>query len=260
MKPIVFALVIGAVIFTAGPAAATHAYFGSAGDVRTHLAAGKCADENLAPVERVKNCEIYANSGPSGGYDGDMRVVLLARANRLAGNYVEAENILTAKLSLYPKNRALLSERANAYVGDGKFDLAMADANLAVATNPDEYFAFNNRCWIRAVAGKELDAALNDCNKAIAMHDTNANLVDSLAFVYYKCGDLKTALEKYNDALGLDSHQWSSLYMRGVVRRAMGDIAGGNEDIANARRRSNYIVEEFTGYGVKAPQQMAATP
>jgi hypothetical protein len=79
-----------------------------------------------------------------------------------------------------------------------------------------------------------------------------------MAFVDFKRGDMKAALDGYNAALSASSHQWSSLYMRGIVKCQMGDTAGGDADIADAISHSNYIADEFAGYGVPKPDMKAA--
>jgi tetratricopeptide (TPR) repeat protein len=141
-----------------------------------------------------------------------------------------------------------LAERSLVYAEDGKYDLAVADADKAVALVSDHY-TLGNRCWIRAVAGKALDAASEDCNKALAEHK-DAPTADALALVDYKRGDFKAALDNYNAALDLFPHQWSSLYMRGIVKTRTGD-ASGKADIDEAMSHAPFIADEFAGYGVK---------
>ena len=249
MKRALFALAIGAAIFLSSDAQA-----------RLDLAAAQCTEPNLAPSERVKYCKLYADSGSSGTGGLAERRELLAEADRLAGNYAEAENLLTVSMAFYSARGLVLARRAIVYAEDGKYALAIADSDAVVKERAGDFYALSNRCWVRAIAGQELDAAMDDCKKALAFHPQNAATLDSLAFIDYKRGDMKAALEDYNAALTASSHEWSSLYMRGIVKRETGYEAEGDADISDALSHAPYIGQEFAGYGVKQPDLAEPSP
>jgi tetratricopeptide (TPR) repeat protein len=56
----------------------------------------------------------------------------------------------------------------------------------------------------------------------------------SRGFTYLKMRQLPEALADYDAALKVDPGQATALFGRGVVRRQMGDVSGGEADIAAA--------------------------
>lgn len=93
----------------------------------------------------------------------------------------------------------------------------------------------NARCWMRGLAGAELDRALDDCNRAIRRDGANPAFVDSRALVRFRQGAFAAALADYDAALKGDDQQPWSRYMRGATRRQLGDAAGALADLKAAR-------------------------
>jgi regulator of sirC expression with transglutaminase-like and TPR domain len=58
------------------------------------------------------------------------------------------------------------------------------------------------------------------------------------------------AIADYEAALKVDPKQAASLFGRGVARLRMGDVAGGNADIAAAIAIDNTIAERLAKRGV----------
>ena len=54
----------------------------------------------------------------------------------------------------------------------------------------------------------------------------------------------------YNAALAIDPRRASSLYVRGVLKRKAGDLAGGNADMREAGKLNPEIAESFAPYGL----------
>lgn len=61
--------------------------------------------------------------------------------------------------------------------------------------------------------------------------------LDTRAFTYLKMQQLLQALADYDAALKIAPGAVSALFGRGVVRRRMGDVKGGDADIADAIAR-----------------------
>jgi tetratricopeptide (TPR) repeat protein len=122
--------------------------------------------------------------------------------------------------------------------------------------NPE---SFNNRCWARATAGRDLEQALTDCNAALRLKSNDAKTMDSRGFVYLRLNRLDDAIAGYNAALKIDSRQAPSLYGRGIAKLLKGDTAAGNIDIAAAKAVQANIAEEFAKYGIK-PDAAVAPP
>ncbi|HYD88509.1 MAG TPA: tetratricopeptide repeat protein [Vitreimonas sp.] len=120
-----------------------------------------------------------------------------------------------------------------------------------LAENPLESGLWNNRCWLRAVSGEELDLALADCNEAIRLDPRSAAALDSRGLVHLKRGEYSAAVADYTAALALDPERGHYLYGRGVARLRMGEEAAGRADIAAAERAEPGIRRTYQGYGVE---------
>jgi tetratricopeptide (TPR) repeat protein len=108
----------------------------------------------------------------------------------------------------------------------------------------------NNRCWVRAVAGRELELALADCNAALTIEPNSANTLDSRALVHLKRGSLAEALTDYEAALAIEPGDGHYLYGRGLVRRALGQNASAEEDFIAAERAQPGVAEMYRSYGL----------
>jgi len=186
-----------------------------------------------------------------------------------------------------PTYAAGFMHRGNAYARHGEFDRAIADHSEAIRLAPKDADAFYNRgytysnksdheravadytkgieldanksrlwgqrCWSRAVVGKQLREALDDCNRASSLSPTIPQIFAYRGFVYLKLGQFEKALADYDAAFSLtkipDHADW--LYGRGVTKLRKGDTAGGNADINRAKTIKADIAEEYANYGIK---------
>lgn len=74
------------------------------------------------------------------------------------------------------------------------FEKAVAEWGAWIADHqkdPGLAEALNNRCWARAIWGKQLDQALTDCNGAIQQYPNTAGFRDSRGLVYLRLGQYK---------------------------------------------------------------------
>jgi tetratricopeptide (TPR) repeat protein len=143
-----------------------------------------------------------------------------------------------------------LEERSEIYAEAGKYAQAMADVAVIFEISPDKASSYNQRCWIRAIAGQELDLALADCNKALELHPNDAATLDSRGLVNYKAGHLQDALADYGAAVSKDSSFADALYMRGIVERKLGDTATSDTDMAKAVQEYAILPGLTTARGV----------
>ena len=100
------------------------------------------------------------------------------------------------------------------------------------------------------VAGKQLQEALDDCNKANSLSPAIPQILGYRGFVYLKLGQFDKALADYDAAFSLtkipDHADW--LYGRGVTKLKEGE-SGGGADIAKAKTLQADIADEFAKYG-----------
>ncbi len=127
---------------------------------------------------------------------------------------------------------------------------AIEDLNKAIQLSPNDGYAFNERSWIRAILG-QLDAALSDCRQANHFKPNDKYILSTCAFVHFRKGKYDEAIRDANTALAVDSRRADPLYIRGLSRRHLGDSAGGDADIQQAKTLDPKIEETYASYGVK---------
>ncbi|MEA3061447.1 MAG: hypothetical protein QOJ94_1228 [Sphingomonadales bacterium] len=166
--------------------------------------------------------------------------------------YLEGIQLAEADKKAHPDQvRADEGQRLYALWGLGRYaeGLAGFDAEVARRKHPDVPSVLNERCWQLATHGYKLDDALSDCNKAVAAQ-SNAAFLDSRALVELRLGKTEAARKDYDAALALEPLHSSSLYGRGIARIRLGDKAGGEADLAAARKLDFEIDSAYKSYGV----------
>jgi len=126
---------------------------------------------------------------------------------------------------------------------------ARVEADKVLALTPKDPDALNASCWTRAIGDVDLGAAMADCQTSLTIRPGSAEVLDSRAFVEFRLGRFKDAIQDYNAALAKDPKLTSSLYMRGVSRLRAGDAAG-RSDISAARNADASIAGQYASYGV----------
>ncbi|HEX3674979.1 MAG TPA: hypothetical protein VHU87_11955 [Rhizomicrobium sp.] len=237
MKRALFALAIGA--------ATISLFAGQASADRLTLSEAQCVNPSIAPKDRVAACTRYLNDGLVGA-DLHNTQYALGYAYRLAGDYTDAEASMTQLVINYPKWPNPLLERSTAYAEDGKYDLAMADIAMLRKDDVNPAVADMQSCWVRGVAGKELDAGAADCDAALKLFPGSFAVLIARALIDYKRGDMSATIADCSAALDDNSRSAAALYLRGIAKGA-----AGADDIDKAKRLAPYIGDEFAGYGVK---------
>ena len=143
--------------------------------------------------------------------------------------------------------------RGLTYSRQGDHEHAIADFTKGIELTANSSQLWGQRCWSRAVIGRQLKEAVDDCDKAAALSPKVPQIFAYRGFVYLKLGQFDKALADYDTAFALtkspDHPDW--LYVRGMTKLKKGDTAGGNADIASAKAGKADIAEEYAKYGVK---------
>ncbi|NBB15000.1 DUF3857 domain-containing protein [Caulobacter sp. SLTY] len=168
-------------------------------------------------------------------------------------DWVRAEADYTQALTIEDGNSDLYALRAGALLRQGKKDAAMADFATARKKAGKDAGKLNTLCWEQATNGVALEAALGDCDAALQLEPRNAPTLDSRGFVLMRLGRWKDALADYDKAISIRADSAESLYGRALAKYGVGDKAGGDADLAQARKLDPAIDEEFATYGLKAP-------
>jgi tetratricopeptide (TPR) repeat protein len=140
--------------------------------------------------------------------------------------------------------------RGISYERSGAYDRAIDDYGQAIKLAPHYGRALNARCWARALANKDLDAALDDCNAALALRPQEAEFLDSRAFLWLRMQRFEESIRDADAVLATDPKKWTSLYVRGVANNRRVAHAG-DADLAAARALHPEADQTFSGYGVK---------
>jgi tetratricopeptide (TPR) repeat protein len=128
------------------------------------------------------------------------------------------------------------------------FREAVRLASIPIDGGERDPISYNDRCWARAVANIDLDAALADCNEALQLRPDFMPAVDSRAFIHMRRGRFREAIADYDTVLKDNPRNQYSLYGRGIAKLRSGDTAGGQADIA-ASKEVQDVSAEFTAYG-----------
>jgi tetratricopeptide (TPR) repeat protein len=143
--------------------------------------------------------------------------------------------------------------RGLTYSRKGDHERAIADFTKGIELNANSSQLWGQRCWSRAVVGKQLQEAVDDCTKAGSLAPKIPQIFAYRGFAYLKLGQFDKALADYDAAFALtkspDHADW--LYVRGVAKLKKGDAAGGNADITSAKAGKADIAEEYATYGIK---------
>lgn len=99
--------------------------------------------------------------------------------------------------------------------------------------------------YLRAKSGNDLQNALDDCNKSLALRPGDPDTLDSRALVEYRMGNFSASVADCDAALTKEPGLASSLYVRGLAKLKIGDAANGNADIAAANKIEPTVAGQF---------------
>jgi tetratricopeptide (TPR) repeat protein len=152
----------------------------------------------------------------------------------------------------YYANRSAVLQRL------GRFAEAAPDADRLTVLAPGVPASWNSACWAHAIWGQELETALADCDKAVAMTATvtpppppAASFLDSRCLVKYRMEKYDAAVEDCTAALKINPRLAAALYVRGLALMKSGHRGDGADDVAAARRLGVDVQEVYARYGVK---------
>jgi tetratricopeptide (TPR) repeat protein len=218
---------------------------------------GRCSSKRYDLEHRLSYCKSILADGRHRAVEV---LTEIGNAYFEAGKYPEAiasyENALAHEDAMYVNKldeyRTAASARLEeALVLSGQFDAAIEHVNARLKDSPDDIQLYNQRCRLRAIAGKELDSALADCNEALKRQPDNPDTLDSRGLVNFKLGNLVGARADYDAALHKSEDMASSRYMRGIIELRNGDTSAGNDDIDTAKQRDPVIAALYAHYGVE---------
>lgn len=116
---------------------------------------------------------------------------------------------------------------------------------------PNDPGMLNARCWYRAIWNVGTDELVELCTQAVERADWSAPVLDSRAMGYFRVGRYQEALKDLEAALSASPDLAPALFMRGVVRRELGDRAG-EKDISEALALMPSLERSYARFGISA--------
>jgi tetratricopeptide (TPR) repeat protein len=121
----------------------------------------------------------------------------ISEAELLADHNAEsdAEALYEKALEKFPKNPNILYSRAMFYIQRDNLTAMEADLREILAENPTSALALNALGYTLADKTDRLEEALELIQKAIALEPDDPAILDSLGWVYFRMGQVETALQ-----------------------------------------------------------------
>ena len=197
------------------------------------------------------NRAIALDSGYVGAY--------FARARIYAGEKKSTEALadLDSAEKLAPAHSQIRLALADLYLYLENPGAAIRQWDLWIDSHPvDAHFvgALALRCYAKALQNKNLDSALSDCNRAMALIDMrkpdNAGVLANRGLVRLRQGALDKAISDFDDALKLQPKNARALYGRGVALIRTNKASRGESDIDAAAKLDKTIKDQMQRYGV----------
>jgi tetratricopeptide (TPR) repeat protein/predicted aspartyl protease len=162
-----------------------------------------------------------------------LRAEIRIRNNNLDG----ARADFAAAESGAPGRYELPLQEAGAYTATARYPLALDLLDRWIAAHPQDerlYDALGERCLVRGMLDKDLDAALSDCNSARRHDSGNSQVLYNRGIVQLRRREYAKAIADLNDTLELQPHLPRALYARGLAEIGKGDKAAGDADLQAA--------------------------
>lgn len=189
---------------------------------------------------------------------------LVARARiELRKHAIEqAVNDLDTVNRTAPKEANLRLDLAGLYYEADRYSESVAQLDVWIAHHSQDVrlpHAYNDRCWVRALQGTDLEQALRDCNAGLRLSSKSAELFDSRGLVQIRRGAYDRAIADFDAALKINPKQPWTLYCRGVAKVGAGHKQDGETDMAAAIATNPHIAEHAKRYGI-GPGPSAEAP
>jgi tetratricopeptide (TPR) repeat protein len=147
-----------------------------------------------------------------------------ASAYKKLKNYDKVIADYTKVIELNPQDASAYNIRGVAYqdlLED--YQKAILDYNKAISLQPDFLLAYRNRGWAYYYL-QDYVKALADFNQAIEIKSDDANSYDGRGTIYHKQRNYSQALAEYKHTLTLDEKFWPTLGKIGLIAYESGDI------------------------------------
>jgi tetratricopeptide (TPR) repeat protein len=203
--------------------------------------------------ERLKAC----SSAVSRAW-GKARVdALLQRALLYtnANDWEHARADCEEAINLNPRRSLAYSGLAEALAGKGDIRGGVEAYSRAIALEPTNANYLARRCFMQSRLGRNLNAALEDCQHALQLQPGADFLLGARGFAYLARKEYAFAIADYDAVLRLTSPGVPpdpySLFGRGLAKLRSGNAAAGRADLSTAASIYPEIASEYAAWGFK---------
>ena len=172
--------------------------------------------------------------------------------------FERAEKDFRMAMRLMPHDDQNIAGYGQSLSGLGHFPEAATQFRRALSLAPERASYWNGLCWSLAGEGRQLPAALDSCNRALALAPGAAGILNSRAMVYLRLHRFPLAVADYSASLKVQSDQASAWFGRGFARLSLGEKEG-SRDIVEARRRDPGVDSLFVQMGVLSAHCVTAS-
>ena len=203
-----------------------------------------------APDARVKACSAAIARGQES--NDRLAALFFNRGNAYValGQPWQAIADYDQVIRLKPTSPIAFTNRGSVFHRLGQYDHAIKDFDQALTLSPNDALALNDRCLDLAIVGN-LPEAAGDCERALELAPHATEVLGSRGLLNLKAGRSQAALSDYDQALAGGKPVAGWLFGRGVAKTRLGDKAGGDADIAAAKRLEPDIAQQYARYGVR---------
>ena len=214
--------------------------------------AERIRDDKASPDLLMLGARTYMAAGDQAEAEKLYRRVLAADASHLPAYAALAQLYLTQRRldealaefdSLAGRDRnpvAALTASGMILETQGKKEDARRRYERALAADPSAAVAANNLAWMQAESGENLDVALQLAQTAYSKLPENADVSDTLGFVYYKKGLYPQAVKMLRASVEKEPTQPLFHYHLGLALSKSGDSEGAVKHLSKALELPNF--------------------
>jgi tetratricopeptide (TPR) repeat protein len=169
-----------------------------------------------------------------------------------------ALNDYNKAISINPESFIALENRGSIkmFLGDARGALDDFSRANKINNNSDRLIALMGRCGANGAVGN-IKEALQDCNKAIKIHDERGGDPSKLSGIYsnlgtakFRSGDKQGALVDFNKSISLNSSDPNPFINRGSLKYALNDKPGALADFNQALSLKSTNVNIYLGIAI----------
>lgn len=175
------------------------------------------------------------------------RALVRLNANDPTGAHADFATLLARR----PKGTEL--QIIDAYMESKHYEEAITLLDQWIDGNPkSDALAdqLNTRCWARALLGKDLKLALDDCNRSLQLDPNDWATLDSRGLVRLRMADNAGSMEDYKSALRRTSRSAWSRYGLGLAEFRSGLKDSAETEFEKARGIDPKIADRFKEIGL----------